>query len=327
MPGVKRHRDHNESDNDDGDQDQESDSEGSSMDESISSDGSESDDSSELDEEECDRRRGEYLADLSDLEQQFSLLREQLYRERVTQVEAKLEEVRIGQATEYLMPLEELQEAMRVRLEVACILRQYRLQNIQNKYEAEVMAAKQNFENEKVMLWDMIESELEEKIRRLEEDRNNVDVTSQVWAEQNLCRKRRHLRQGSNSSTDRRRKKPTTVSGPYIVYMLKEADIVDDWTTIKKALTASKRKTKYTILNRFNRESQNRRDALLPLAPSESCNCELAFFLPLISVRVVDFVDVFSGVEFQSEEKGFSSCVPEFVELKPGNIEKGLTML
>lgn len=45
------------------------------------------------------------------------------------------------------------------------------------------------------MLWDSIESELEDKIRRLEEDRNNVDVTSQVWAEQNLHRKRRRHRQ------------------------------------------------------------------------------------------------------------------------------------
>ncbi|XP_042234175.1 breast cancer metastasis-suppressor 1-like protein isoform X2 [Homarus americanus] len=248
MPGVKRVRDNDrddhESENDEGDQD--SDSDRSSLDESISSDGSESDDSSELDEEECDRRRGEYLTDLSDLERQFSLLREhflcvcRLYRERVTQVEAKLDEVRVGEATEYLMPLEELQEAMRVRLEVACILRQLRLQNITNKHEAEVLASKQNFENEKVMLWDTIESELEDKIRRLEEDRNNVDVTSQVWAEQNLHRKRRRHRQGSNSSTDRKRKKPTTVAGPYIVYMLREPDIVDDWTTIKKALTASK---------------------------------------------------------------------------------------
>lgn len=51
------------------------------------------------------------------------------------------------------------------------------------------------YQNEKVMLWDAIESELEEKIRRLEEDRNNVDVTSQVWAEQNLHRKRRRHRQ------------------------------------------------------------------------------------------------------------------------------------
>ncbi|ROT65575.1 putative Breast cancer metastasis-suppressor [Penaeus vannamei] len=52
-------------------------------------------------------------------------------------------------------------------------------------------------------------------------------------------------RNGSNSSTDRKRKKPTTVAGPYIVYMLREPDIVDDWTTIRKALTASKRKTKF----------------------------------------------------------------------------------
>ncbi|KAK4307052.1 hypothetical protein Pmani_021158 [Petrolisthes manimaculis] len=247
MPVVKRVRDNEgeerDSENEEGDQ--ESDSERSSLEESISSDGTESDDSSELDEEECDRRRGEYLTDLNDLERQFSLLREQLYRERVTQVEAKLEEVRVGVAPEYLIPLEELQDAMRVRLEVAYVLRQFRLQNINNKHEAELMASQQNFENEKVMLWDSIESELEDKIRRLEEDRNNVDVTSQVWAEQNLHRKKRRHRQGSNSSTDRRRKKPTTVAGPYIVYMLREPDIVDDWTTIKKALTASKRKNKF----------------------------------------------------------------------------------
>ena len=33
-----------------------------------------------------------------------------------------------------------------------------------------------------------------------------------------------------------RRKKPVTVTGPYIIYMLREADIVDDWTLIKKSL-------------------------------------------------------------------------------------------
>ncbi|XP_045124143.1 breast cancer metastasis-suppressor 1-like protein isoform X5 [Portunus trituberculatus] len=214
MPGVKRARDNEREDHDtENEEEQDSDSDRSSLDESISSDGTESDDSSELDEEECDRRRGEYLTDLTDLERQFSLLREQLYRERVTQVEAKLEEVRLGEAAEYLIPVEELQEGRRVRLEVAHVLRQFRLQNITNKYEAEKSASQQNFElggalkgliedtccrecgNEKVMLWDSIESELEDKIRRLEEDRNNVDVTSQVWAEQNLHRKRRRHRQ------------------------------------------------------------------------------------------------------------------------------------
>lgn len=57
-----------------------------------------------------------------------------------------MEEVRVGEAAEYLIPLEELQEGRRVRLEVAYVLRQFRLQNITNKYEAEKSAAQQNFE-------------------------------------------------------------------------------------------------------------------------------------------------------------------------------------
>ena len=38
---------------------------------------------------------------------------------------------------------------------------------------------------------------------------------------------------GGDFGSDRRRK-PVTVSGPYIVYMLKDIDIIDDWTAIKK---------------------------------------------------------------------------------------------
>ncbi|MPC53200.1 Breast cancer metastasis-suppressor 1-like protein [Portunus trituberculatus] len=67
------------------------------------------------------------------------------------------------------------------------------------RYEIVIEEPGETDKNEKVMLWDSIESELEDKIRRLEEDRNNVDVTSQVWAEQNLHRKRRRHRQVEKS--------------------------------------------------------------------------------------------------------------------------------
>ncbi|KAL7645062.1 UNVERIFIED_CONTAM: hypothetical protein RMT77_003440 [Armadillidium vulgare] len=241
MPGVKRSRD--ESENEEADQETETDR--STEEQSSSSEASDGEDSSELDEEECERRRGEFLSDLNELESQFSQLREQLYQERITQVQAKLEEVREETAPEYLGPLAELKEALKIRLEVTDILRDLRNQNVCSKHEAEVFASKQNYQNEVDMLWDMIESELEEKIRRLEEDRNNVDVTSQVWAEQNLHRKHKRCIQGTNTSNEIRRRKPTTVSGPYIVYMLRETDILEDWTAIKKALTASKRKSKF----------------------------------------------------------------------------------
>ena len=42
-----------------------------------------------------------------------------LYKERLAQVEDKLEEVRAGKAGEYLNPLTELQENMKIRTQVA----------------------------------------------------------------------------------------------------------------------------------------------------------------------------------------------------------------
>ena len=69
-----------------------------------------------------------------------------LYYERLTQVEAKLQEVRAGRANEYLSPLAQLQDDMRVRTQVAGILRELKIQNIRNKFEAEEQASHQHFD-------------------------------------------------------------------------------------------------------------------------------------------------------------------------------------
>ncbi|KAF4523253.1 hypothetical protein B566_EDAN006876 [Ephemera danica] len=243
MPGIKDDRD----DSDGEEMEHESADSDKSSSSSDSSDGSDSDDSSEMDEEECERRRTECMENLADLERQFTLLREQLYRERVSQVETKLGEVRCGRAHEYLQPLEELQDNMRVRMEVAGILRKFRLANIHNKAEAEELASNQNYESEKSLLWDCIYSDLEDKIRRLEDDRNNTDISSGLWLETLFRRSRKHGNSSHHTSShldmtplSERRRKPITVSGPYIVYMLAESEILEDWTIIKKALAKRK---------------------------------------------------------------------------------------
>ncbi|XP_022899964.1 breast cancer metastasis-suppressor 1-like protein [Onthophagus taurus] len=186
-----------------------------------------SDDSSEMDEGECERRRTECMENLSDLERQFTLLRELLYKERIAQVDHQLQEVKGGRSQEYLGPLQELQENMFVRTEVAGILRQLRLTNIRNKFEAEEQAALQNFESEKSLSWDFYFEDLIETIRRLEEDRHNVEIS---WGEGG---------EWSSRSRSRSRRKAVTVSGPYIVYMLRPQDIMEDWAIIRKALKRS----------------------------------------------------------------------------------------
>lgn len=100
----------------------------------------------ELDEEEMERCKCEYVNQMVDLERQFEVIKHQLLRERLTQAERKLEEVRAGSSEDYLQPLQELQENMRIRNEVAGILREFRLNNIRCQHEAEKVAAKQNFE-------------------------------------------------------------------------------------------------------------------------------------------------------------------------------------
>ena len=47
-----------------------------------------------MDVEECDKKRDEYVDDLTDLEKQFAILREQLYRERITQVVGRIRLIR-----------------------------------------------------------------------------------------------------------------------------------------------------------------------------------------------------------------------------------------
>ncbi|XP_020847036.1 breast cancer metastasis-suppressor 1-like protein isoform X3 [Phascolarctos cinereus] len=183
-----------------------------------------------MDDEDCERRRMECLDEMSNLEKQFTDLKDQLYKERLSQVDAKLQEVIAGKAPEYLEPLATLQENMQIRTKVAGIYRELCLESVKNKYECEIQASRQHCESEKLLLYDTVQSELEEKIRRLEEDRHSIDITSELWNDELQSRKKRK----DPFSPDK--KKPVVVSGPYIVYMLQDLDILEDWTTIRKAM-------------------------------------------------------------------------------------------
>lgn len=213
-------------------EDAEQDASSSEEEDSDTSSVSEDGDSSEMDEEDCERRRMECLDEMSNLEKQFTDIKDQLYRERVNQVNSKLAEVETGRAAEYLEPLAGLLESMQVRTKVAGIYRELCLDSVKNKYECEIQAACQHWESEKLLLFDSVQSELEEKIRRLEEDRHSIDITSELWSDELSGRRRRR----DALSPDKKRRRPSVVSGPYIVYLLPDLDILEDWTAIRKAV-------------------------------------------------------------------------------------------
>ncbi|XP_015110379.1 breast cancer metastasis-suppressor 1-like protein [Diachasma alloeum] len=188
---------------------------------------SDSDDSSTMDEDDNERRRIECQEKVDVLERQFVLLKEQLYHEQMTQLNQKVQEIEDETAEEYSVPLMRLQEKMETKMEVAEVLQEMRRKNIEHKYEGEKKAAEDNLKNEKTILRNSIYSDLQEKIRRLEEDKNLVDIHEDLWLSSTGRRRRGH----------NKRKRTVYVNGPYIVYMLNESEILEDWTLIRKSLS------------------------------------------------------------------------------------------
>lgn len=187
--------------------------------------------SSEIDEVDCERRKASINAYLTDLERQFVNLREQLYLARRERVISKLDEVKAGKAPEYLQPLEDLQDQMRIRTEVAGILKELRLKNIRCQYDAEQLAVKQNFDSERRAIIDNIRFDIEEKLRHLDEDKNALEYNETPVEHFGLTRDHLFL-------PDRRRK-PVSIAGPYIIYMLREHEIMEDHAQIRKAIQIS----------------------------------------------------------------------------------------
>ncbi|KAK6323007.1 hypothetical protein J4Q44_G00053460 [Coregonus suidteri] len=140
--------------------------------------------SSEMDDEDCERRRGECIDEMSDLEKQFLELKDKLFHERLNQVKVKLDEVLTGKAGEYREPLATLQHNMTLRTQVAGVYRELCLQVVKHKYECELQGARQHLESERNLLFDAMKTELLDKIRRLEEDRQSVDLTSEWWSDE-----------------------------------------------------------------------------------------------------------------------------------------------
>lgn len=212
-------------------------------DEDSDSEDSESEGSDSLDEEEAELRRTRYVGDMTDLEKQFSDLKEQLYKERIAQIEEQLGEVNHSETREYTGPLKQLEEECKNRLEVAGHLKHYRTINLENKLQCELQAAEQHFQNEEHNLIAMLTADFEEKLKKVEEERHTAEMYSDLWCD-DLFRSRKK-RKSMEMFVPEKRKKPANVVGPYIIYMLNEMDVLEDWAAIRKAKTdLARRKAK-----------------------------------------------------------------------------------
>lgn len=192
-------------------------------DESSASD----EDSFSYDEGESERRKSRCLDDMLHLENQFADLKELLYKERMEDVEQKLDQLSKDSAPEYVNPLRELTENRDKRLHVSELVLAQKKYGSQCKYEQEIASATLDYEEGAKLCKMKIISEIEENIQRLKEEEVLADMT----AESN--HRKRKLKPSEFLLLEKR-KKPVVVTGPYVVYLLRDMEIMEDINDIRR---------------------------------------------------------------------------------------------
>lgn len=211
--------------------------------ESVISDESEED--SEIDEESSENRRIECINEMKELESQYNKLKDDLVQAKLNMIEKKLVEIENETAKDYTIPLLKLKENMEMKINIATLMKEYRMKNVENTYNCEETSAKQTLDNDKKILYDNTKAKLEYDIKKAEEDRRLLYLELKKYEEfeeaiqsarTDLNGKRRQQKHDlvDNHQRNKNNKKPTHVTGPYIVYTLQDYDILEDWSIIKR---------------------------------------------------------------------------------------------
>ncbi|KAI2805865.1 hypothetical protein RDWZM_009455 [Blomia tropicalis] len=162
----------------------------------------------------------------------FYSVREAYIAEKLADLDNELLAIDNEVSRDYLQPLEDLAENKNERIEIAGVLRNYRSHNAKLHFEAELAIAEQNFQNEKRLLNERFRFEIEEKIRKLNEDRHKAD--SDFYSDSYLSKRiRKYSTSISDEFGEKKRPKPVQVNGPHIVFMIKDEEIMEDLNYVR----------------------------------------------------------------------------------------------
>lgn len=194
-------------------------------------------DSCSYDEGETEKRKYRCLDDMLQLEKQFSEMNELLYKERMQDIDQKMNLITEDSAPEYTNPVKELKDATDQRLKAVEILLDCKTTNIKNKYEQEFNASELDYKNSCMLTKLQLELDIEDKMNKLEKE-----ALTEVVLDTATSRKRKF--KPHEFLMLEKRKKPVVVTGPCVVYMLKDIDIMEDINEIRKGIALSEVKAK-----------------------------------------------------------------------------------
>lgn len=177
-----------------------------------------------------EKHRLECLDNLEKIEKEFSDLKEKFFRDQMESLKAECEAIKLGSHEKFLEKVKELEEKKSEKVWAAQQWREYQLANINNMFDAEKRQCEEEYKLEKRQLRDRMLHTIEDKIKKLEDEKNTMSLIdggdSRITR---TLRRRKEPAARESQQTGQKRK----LNPPHISYTLKESEILEDLAVIR----------------------------------------------------------------------------------------------
>eukprot|EP00127_Corallochytrium_limacisporum_P006510 Clim_evm41s229 gene=Clim_evmTU41s229 len=201
------------------------------------------DDYDEMDEGQGGERKWrETMESMQAIEEEFSALKDRLYKEKLVELEEEMDQLKNGMHLDLLYYIQVLDQKRTERIKAAELYRRYQIENINAQYLFDKREAESSFQESKQEHYHTLLKILQEKRQKLEEEKTVMDISS-ISDDTGKGNKRRSGRNKDAENPEKKKKKNQSITGPLIVYGLKEAEILEDLASIRKGKAGAPRKT------------------------------------------------------------------------------------
>ncbi|KAJ3298154.1 Breast cancer metastasis-suppressor 1-like protein, partial [Blyttiomyces sp. JEL0837] len=180
-----------------------------------------------------ERRHKDYQEKVERVFREFAENKEAIYAEKLAALKKELREIQDGKHQEFEERVAVLEMERQAAIQKAKMFREYQLECASRLYKAELEHSNNEYLSERQILREKILAAIEEKRKKLREDRENFDVNTDTSLESQKTRKitRANAAKFPDEKKEKRRK---TNAVPTLSLQLKDQDISEDLSTLKK---------------------------------------------------------------------------------------------
>ncbi|KAI9340304.1 Sds3-like-domain-containing protein [Obelidium mucronatum] len=189
-----------------------------------------------------DKRHREFLDRIDLISRDFSEEKERIYFEKLAAFKQELRDVQDGTHQEFAERVAQLEFERSASIKKAELFRNYQLECAITIYQAEKEAYDQEYLSEKQGLREKILSQLEERRKKLKEDRENFEISNEVSsdAQKTITRKTTRAQaakvpeETKGPGGPRYKAKGKAASGPTLPIQVKDHEMYEDLAMMRR---------------------------------------------------------------------------------------------